>query len=57
MYPTDITVYEDETLMISDYSQPKIYKYNFAYDYAIVGTSYDNLTQILLREDYNDVDL
>lgn len=57
-YPTDLTMYEDGTLMIADYlSNSGIYKYKLAYDYCLVNSSYDNETNILLREYYTDVDL
>ena len=57
-YPTDLTLYEDGSILIADYkSLSGIYKYKLAYDYALVQSSYDNETRILLREYYNDVDL
>ena len=57
-YPTDITVYEDGTLFIADYlSTSGIYKYDLAFDFALVQSNYDNETKVLLRENYNDVNL
>lgn len=57
-YPTDITVYEDGTLFIADYlSTSGIYKYDLAFDYALISTSYDNLTRVLLREQYDNVEI
>ena len=57
-YPTDITAYEDGSLFIADYTYASgIFKYKLAYDYALVQSSYDNETKVLLREAYNNVDL
>ena len=57
-YPTDITIYEDGTLFIADYySNSGIYRYNLAYDYALINSSYDNETQVLLREKYTNISL
>jgi hypothetical protein len=57
-YPTDITVYEDGTFLIADYySASGIYKYKLAYDYALIQSNYDDETKVLLREQYDDVDL
>lgn len=57
-YPTDITVYEDGSLMIADYhSASGIYKYKRTYDYALVTSSYDDGSRILLRENYNDINI
>jgi hypothetical protein len=57
-YPTDITKYEDGSLLVADYySQSGIFKYRLAYDYAMISTSYDNETRVLLREFYTDVRL
>lgn len=55
-YPTDITMYEDGNLLIADYNSG-IFKYKLAYDYALLSTSYDDESKILLREYYNDVSL
>ena len=55
-YPTDLTVYEDGSLLVADYFSPSgIFKYELAYDYALIQTSYDNETKVLLREYYNDI--
>lgn len=57
-YPTDLTIYEDGSLLVADYfSESGIFKYNLSYDYAITKISFDNETVILLREYYSDVDL
>lgn len=57
-YPTDITIYEDGSLLIADYlNSSGLYKYRFAYDYALIQSSYDRESRVLLREDYNDVEL
>lgn len=57
-YPTDLTMYEDGSLFVSDYMiDSGIYKYQLAYDYGMVQQSYDNETRVLLREEYEDVDL
>lgn len=57
-YPTDLTIYEDGSIFIADYiSNSGIYRYKFVYDYALKNITYDNNTRILLREEYNDVDL
>lgn len=57
-YPTDLTIYEDGTILVADYfSLSGIYRYKKAYDYAMVQSFYDKETKILLREYYNDVNL
>lgn len=57
-YPTDVTIYEDGTLFIADYlSTSGIYKYTPAYDYALVSSSYDNETRVLLREQYDNIEI
>lgn len=57
-YPTDITVYEDGKVYISEYTNNDIlYIYRFAYDYALIRGSYDQETSVLLRENYSDVQL
>jgi hypothetical protein len=57
-YPTDLTVYEDGRLLIADWNEhDKLFKYKLAYDYAIVQSSYDTETRILLREYYDNVEL
>jgi len=57
-YPTDLTMYEDGTLMIADYlSTSGIFKYKLAYDYCLINSSYDNETKVILREYYNNIDL
>jgi hypothetical protein len=57
-YPTDITIYEDGTLFIADYfSLSGIYKYNLSYDYCLISNSYDNETKVLLRENYDNVEI
>jgi len=55
--PTDLTIYENGELRVLDYTSPYIYSYRFAYDYALIQSSYDNEARILLRENYNDVSL
>lgn len=57
MYPTDISVYEDGTFLVSDAYRTEIYRYKPAYDYALVQNSYDNETISLLRESYQDVNV
>lgn len=57
-YPTDLTVYEDGKLMIADWNNNDLlYKYKLAYDYALVQSSYDTETRIILRETYDSVEL
>lgn len=57
-YPTDLTIYEDGSIFVADYYSPSgIFKYDLAYDYALIQSSYDNETRILLREYYPNVDL
>lgn len=57
-YPTDMTIYEDGSILVLDYlNKNYIYSYKLAYDYALVQNSYDNDTLIMLRENYNDVRL
>jgi len=57
-YPTDITVYEDGKVYISEYTNNNIlYIYRFAYDYALIRGSYDQETSVLLRENYSNVQL
>jgi hypothetical protein len=57
-YPTDITTYEDGSLLIADYlSKSGIFKYRPAYDYALITSRYDNEARVLLREFYDNVDL
>ena len=56
MYPTDLTIYEDGSLLVADYKVAnQIFKYKFAYDYALKQTSVDKEARILLRENYEDV--
>lgn len=57
-YPTDLTIYEDGTILIADYlNQSGIYRYRFAYDYALIQSSYDRESRVLLRENYENVEL
>lgn len=57
-YPTDLTVYEDGRFLIADYNdRDTLFKYRLAYDYAILQSSYDEETRILLRENYENVEL
>ncbi|MCK9428849.1 MAG: hypothetical protein M0R17_02410 [Candidatus Omnitrophica bacterium] len=57
-YPTDLTFYEDGTLMIADYyNQSGLYKYNLAYDYCMINSTYDNETKVILREYYDNVEI
>lgn len=57
-HPTDLTVYEDGTLFIADYGQTNLlYKYQLAYDYAIVQAGTDRESRVLLRENYDNVEL
>lgn len=57
-YPTDITMYEDGTFFVADYlNSSGIYRYRFAYDYALIQSSYDRDSTVLLRENYDDVQL
>lgn len=57
-YPTDLTIYEDGKVYISDYSNnDEIFIYEFAYDYALIRGNYDEETSILLRENYPDVQI
>jgi hypothetical protein len=54
-YPTDITVYEDGSIFIADYLNTSgLYQYKFAYDYALIRSSYDQDSLVLLRENYED---
>lgn len=57
-YPTDITVYEDGTFYIADYLNPSgLYQYKPAYDYALMQSSYDRESLVILRENYENVEL
>jgi len=57
-YPTDITVYEDGSLLVADWAQrDSLFRYKLAYDYALVQSSYDTETRVLLREYYDNVEL
>jgi hypothetical protein len=57
-YPTDITVYEDGTILIADYYSPSgLYKYNLCYDYCLINSNYDNETKVLLREYYSNIEI
>lgn len=56
-YPTDITIYEDGSLLVADAFSNKVYKYRPAYDYALIENFYDNDTRVLLRERYNNVEI
>jgi len=54
--PTDITVYEDGSLLVVDYSNySELFRYRFAYDYAILDEQYDKLSRVILREYYPSV--
>lgn len=57
MHPTDISVYEDGTLLVSDAYKSEIYRYKPAYDYALIQNSFDNETRVILRENYQDVNI
>lgn len=58
IHPTDISIYEDGDLLIVDYTNSSgIFKYTLAYDYALVGNSYDKDTMVLLKERYNNVEI
>lgn len=57
-YPTDLTAYEDGSIFVADYSHESgLFRYNLAFDYALIQSSYDNETRVLLREPYNNIDL
>lgn len=57
-YPTDLTIYEDGHIFIADYLNTSgLFEYRFAYDYALIQSSYDSDSQVLLREQYESVDL
>lgn len=57
-YPTDLTIYEDGDLVVADWNNnDALFKYRFAYDYAIMQSTYDTETAIILRENYDNVDL
>jgi len=57
-YPTDLTIYEDGDLVVADWNnQEALFKYRFAYDYAIMQSTYDSETAIILRENYDNVEL
>lgn len=57
-HPTDLTVYEDGTLYVADYGESDmLFKYKLAYDYAIIQSSFDRESRILLRENYDNVEL
>lgn len=57
-YPTDLTIYEDGTLLVADWVQSnQLFRYKLAYDYALVQSTYDTETRILLREYYDNVEL
>jgi len=54
--PTDITIYEDGNLLIADYANYSgLFKYRFAYDYALLQEQYDKASRVLLREFYPSV--
>lgn len=54
--PTDITIYEDGNLLIADYANYSgLYRYEFAYDYALLEEEYDKLSRVLLRESYPSI--
>jgi len=53
--PTDLTITEDGKLMIMDYYSDKLKIFKFAYDYALIQSSYNSETRAFLREDYEDV--
>jgi len=58
IYPTDITIYEDGSIYIADYyTIGKIFKYNFNYDYGFVQASYDKESRLMLRENYNEINI
>jgi len=57
-YPTDITVYEDGNMFIADYNVSGfLYKYKPAYDYALKRVYTDKNALVILREEYEDVDI
>jgi hypothetical protein len=56
-HPTDITAYEDGTILVADAFKPNIYRYKLAYDYALVQNSYDSETRVILREKYEDINI
>lgn len=57
-YPTDLTIYEDGSLWVLDYTSINdIFKYKFAYDYALIQSRYDSQSRILLREQYDEVEV
>lgn len=54
--PTDLTIYEDGNLFIADYANISgVYRYQFAYDYALLNEYYDKLSRVWLREFYPTV--
>ncbi len=57
-YPTDLTIYEDGALVVADWTtNDLLFKYRFVYDYALVQSSYDTETRVILRENYDNVEL
>jgi hypothetical protein len=56
MYPTDITVYEDGTIYVADYNSG-LHIYDLAYDYGLLENQYDKEVMILLKEEYNNVEI
>jgi len=55
-YPTDLSIYEDGTIWIADYASG-IYQYKPAYDYGLVENNYDREVVVLLKENYNNVEI
>lgn len=57
-HPTDITIYEDGIIYIADYlNNSGLYQYKLAYDYAMIQSSYDRDSLVLLREAYENVEI
>jgi len=57
LYPTDLTVLEDGSFLIANKINKKLYNFVLQYDYGMIVSSDIKNTKILLREQYNDVQL
>jgi len=55
-YPTDITIYEDGRLWITDYASG-VFQYKPVYDYGLIENTYDKEVMVILKEEYNNVEI
>jgi len=55
IYPTDITVLEDGSFLISDRDSKQVFNYIPQYDYAKLISNNTTDTKILLREQYDNI--